>query len=71
LQRHRVEEVQLLAPTPLHRYQVRRPAHCLSTLVHARRRRRACTALSTERVPYSFKEHTDTRVHIVAQGDTL
>jgi len=25
----------------------------------------------TERVPYSFKEHTDTRVHIVAQGDTL
>jgi hypothetical protein len=25
----------------------------------------------TERGPYRFKEHTDTRVHIVAQGDTL
>jgi len=27
--------------------------------------------LLTERVPYSFKEHTDTCVHVVAQGDTL
>ena len=27
LQRHRVEEVQLLAPTPLHRYQIRRFEH--------------------------------------------
>ncbi len=25
----------------------------------------------TEREPYGFKEHTDTRVHLVAQGDTL
>jgi hypothetical protein len=25
----------------------------------------------TEREPYRFREHTDTRVHIVAQGDTL
>ena len=27
LQRHRIEEVQLLSPTPLHRYQVRRFEH--------------------------------------------
>ena len=25
----------------------------------------------TEREPYRFREHTDTRVHIVAQGDML
>jgi hypothetical protein len=25
----------------------------------------------SEREPYRFKEHTDTRVHVVAQGDTL
>ncbi len=25
----------------------------------------------TEREPYRFQEHTDTRVHVVAQGDTL
>ena len=25
----------------------------------------------TEREPYRFKAHTDTRVHLVAQGDTL
>ena len=25
----------------------------------------------TEREPYLFHEHTDTRVHVVAQGDTL
>ena len=25
----------------------------------------------TEGEPYRFREHTDTRVHIVAQGDTL
>jgi hypothetical protein len=24
-----------------------------------------------QRVPYSFEEHTDTRVHIFAQSDTL
>jgi len=24
-----------------------------------------------EREPYRFKEHTDTRAHVVAQGDTL
>jgi hypothetical protein len=27
--------------------------------------------LLTEREPYRFKDHTDTRVHVVAQGDTL
>ena len=25
----------------------------------------------TEREPYRFREHSDTRVHVVAQGDTL
>ena len=25
----------------------------------------------SEREPYRFREHTDTRVHVVAQGDTL
>ncbi len=25
----------------------------------------------SEREPYRFKQHTDTRVHVVAQGDTL
>ncbi|WNG39347.1 LysM peptidoglycan-binding domain-containing protein [Archangium violaceum] len=25
----------------------------------------------TEREPYRFQEHADTRVHVVAQGDTL
>lgn len=25
----------------------------------------------TEREPYRFREHTDTRVHVIAQGDTL
>lgn len=25
----------------------------------------------TEREPYRFREHTDTRIHVVAQGDTL
>jgi hypothetical protein len=25
----------------------------------------------TEREPYGFQEHADTRVHVVAQGDTL
>jgi hypothetical protein len=25
----------------------------------------------SEREPYRFKEHTDTRVHVVAQGDSL
>ncbi len=25
----------------------------------------------TEREPYGFQEHTDNRVHLVAQGDTL
>jgi hypothetical protein len=25
----------------------------------------------TEREPYGFHEHSDTRVHVVAQGDTL
>ncbi len=25
----------------------------------------------SEREPYRFKEHTDSRVHVVAQGDTL
>lgn len=25
----------------------------------------------SEREPYRFKDHTDTRVHVVAQGDTL
>lgn len=27
--------------------------------------------LLTEREPYRFREHADTRVHVVAQGDTL
>ena len=25
----------------------------------------------SEREPYRFREHTDTRVHVVAQGDTI
>jgi hypothetical protein len=40
-------------------------------LLRARRARRAGRRFLSEREPYRFKEHTDTRVHVVAQGDSL